>query len=166
MPWTCPSCTLVNEDSDRVCTACGRGVNPVVFDKAPNKDRPLSKDSYEAGWRIQVQKNKLSLILTGFNTMITCPVCKIENNMGNLNCIECGTQIMLRGVPAPVAKGWACPTCTFINQAETDRCIVCGTPKPGTGARGGSIRRKTKRRKYTKRRRACRTRCIKKQNRS
>jgi len=106
--------------------------------------------------------------------MITCPVCKIENNMGNLNCIECGTQIMLRGVPAPasaaapVAKGWACPTCTFINQAETGICGACLTLKPGAGAKGGSLGklRKTKRRKYTKRRRVCRTRRIKKQNRS
>lgn len=63
---------------------------------------------------------------------------------------------------------WDCTYCTFINDSNEATCIMCGTLKPGAGAKGGSLGklRKTKRRKYTKRRRACRTRRIKKQNRS
>ena len=57
---------------------------------------------------------------------------------------------------------WACTSCTLINPHASNKCQACEKPK----ARGGSLGRKTKRRKYTKRRRACRTRCIKKQNRS
>jgi ubiquitin C-terminal hydrolase len=59
---------------------------------------------------------------------------------------------------------WACTSCTLINPHALNVCQVCEKPKAG----GGSLakHRKTKRRKYTKRRRACRTRCIKKQNRS
>jgi len=65
-----------------------------------------------------------------------------------------------------VCESWRCPTCSLINEPGAAACGACGTPKPGGGARGGSLGRKTKRRKYTKRRRACRTRRIKKQNRS
>ena len=65
-------------------------------------------------------------------------------------------------------ESWRCPLCSLVNEPGAAACGACGTPKPGAGARGGSLGklRKTKRRKYTKRRRACRTRCIKKQNRS
>jgi hypothetical protein len=143
MPWACPGCTLVNKDTDRACTACARGVRPDVFDKAPKNDEPLSKDSLEAGWRITpvpfANTKKLSIILTGFD---------------------------MTGFD----KNVRCPVCEFQNDARTLKCINCGTqlmfrgkPNPGAGARGGSFR---KLRKSTKRRRACRTRCIKKQNRS
>ena len=63
-------------------------------------------------------------------------------------------------------ESWRCPLCSLVNEPGEAACGACGTSKPGAGARGGSLFRKTKRRKYTKRRRVCRTRCIKKQNRS
>jgi len=143
MPWKCPLCTFVNEDTNRACTVCARGVRPDVFDKAPDNDRPLSKDSLDAGWRITpvpfANTKKLSIVLTGFDMTgfdknVRCPVCEFQNDARSLKCINCGTQLMFRG-----------------------------EPKPGAGSRGGSFR---KLRKSTKRRRACRTRRIKKQNRS
>ena len=143
MPWTCPNCTLVNKDTDPACTACARGVRPDVFDKAPKNDEPLSKDSLKAGWRITpvpfTKTKKLTTIFTGFD---------------------------MTGFD----KNVRCPVCYFQNDARTLKCINCGTqlmfrgePKPGAGSRGGSFR---KLRKSTKRRRTCRRRCIKKQNRS
>jgi hypothetical protein len=84
----------------------------------------------------------------------TCPFCTVHNKAGSPTCKVC--------------ESWRCSTCTFVNQPGAAACGECGTPKPGGGARGGSLakHRKTKRRKYTKRRRVCQTRRIKKQNRS
>ena len=83
-----------------------------------------------------------------------CPACGLDNQEGSPTCGAC--------------ESWRCSTCTFVNQPGAAACGACGAPKPGEagGAKGGSLYRKTKRRKYTKRRKVCRTRRIKKQNRS
>jgi len=80
-----------------------------------------------------------------------CPFCTAHNEEGSPTCKVC--------------ESWRCSTCTFVNQPGAAACGTCDAPKPGE-AKGGSLARKTKRRKYTKRRRVCRTRRIKKQNRS
>ena len=71
----------------------------------------------------------------------------------------------LRDRSEPVANtSWACSDCTLKNPHSLNECEACGKPKAGGGSVGKL--RKTRMRKSTKRRRACRTRRIKKQNRS
>ena len=170
MSWTCPVCTLVNPDGAIKCGACGAAkppagwacpvctyVNPAgnnvcgACDRAkpapapPRSGSPPSHFNAKAG----------EAFMKGYNIkpeLWNCSFCNTKNDLWTRECTNC--------------KAWRCPLCTLVNEPGAAACGACARPKPGGGARGGSLSRKTKRRKYTKRRRVCRTRRIKKQNRS
>jgi formate dehydrogenase maturation protein FdhE len=47
--------------------------------------------------------------------LISCPICKTENNALNRACVNCGESLIV-----------VCPRCNTVNSITAEKCFACG----------------------------------------
>ncbi|XP_022099572.1 calpain-15-like isoform X2 [Acanthaster planci] len=121
--WTCPKCTLVNDDVSVKCKACGEP-----------KEMPTRAEQ------------TLSQFIPRENEW-ACPQCTFANPQILKSCSICGTwRVTSETRASEQAEHWLCPQCTLENSLQLDHCSVCGierteVEKGQLEASGGRLKR-------------------------
>jgi len=137
--WTCDYCTLINNESDRICNACAKTRKeqlPPKLDK--DLPKPASKtQKHQPDSRKKVRK-EAQADQKEAKTADTwrCEKCLVEVQGSRSYCNSCYSL-----KPAPGSRGqetpkvntqeedWKCGSCQHINRPTREVCLICRVPR-------------------------------------
>ncbi len=125
--WSCDKCTLVNQNSNEVCAACGEPRYWTAKPK-PEESRESPFMAKEDEW--------------------ACSQCTYANPNSNSKCSMCNTKRPTAETPtSPEQEAlWDCPRCTMLNSMEGRYCIMCQAERSSKAdAEAASTKRRLKR---------------------
>ena len=125
--WACEKCTLVNQNSNEVCAACGEPRYRTVKPKQEETRDSLFM-AKEDEW--------------------ACVQCTYANPNSSSKCSMCNTKRPTAETPtSPEQEAlWDCPRCTMLNSVEGRYCIMCQAERSSKAdAEAASTKRRLRR---------------------